>query len=79
VCILGWSMGNESSLGRNHELARKWLKENDETRLVWYEPASFGSEFVFYEGEIIQRETKSRPNQHTTNENLVELSFHLFF
>jgi len=79
VCILGWSMGNESSLGRNHELARKWLKENDETRLVWYEPASFGSEFVFYEGEIIQRETKSRPNQHSTNENLVELSSHFIY
>ncbi|MEG0135733.1 MAG: glycoside hydrolase family 2 TIM barrel-domain containing protein [Cetobacterium sp.] len=36
--IIMWSLGNESSTGKNFEIAAKWLKENDPTRLTHYEP-----------------------------------------
>ncbi|WP_195980379.1 glycoside hydrolase family 2 TIM barrel-domain containing protein [Clostridium perfringens] len=35
--IIMWSLGNESSGGENFEIAAKWIKENDPTRLVHYE------------------------------------------
>lgn len=36
--IIMWSLGNESSTGKNFEIAAKWLKEKDPTRLTHYEP-----------------------------------------
>lgn len=36
--IIMWSLGNESSGGENFEHAAKWVKENDPTRPVHYEP-----------------------------------------
>ena len=36
--IIMWSLGNESSTGKNFEIAAKWIKENDPTRLTHYEP-----------------------------------------
>lgn len=36
--IIMWSIGNESSTGKNFELAAKYLKEKDPTRLTHYEP-----------------------------------------
>lgn len=35
--VLFWSLGNESGWGRNQELAGKWIKEYDPTRLLHYE------------------------------------------
>ena len=36
--IIMWSLGNESSTGKNFEIAAKWVKEKDPTRLTHYEP-----------------------------------------
>ncbi|MGG5461258.1 glycoside hydrolase family 2 TIM barrel-domain containing protein [Clostridium sp. B9] len=36
--IIMWSLGNESSGGENFKIAAKWIKENDPTRLLHYEP-----------------------------------------
>ncbi|MBC2856107.1 NPCBM/NEW2 domain-containing protein [Cetobacterium sp. 2A] len=36
--IIIWSLGNESSTGKNFEIAAKWVKEKDPTRLTHYEP-----------------------------------------
>lgn len=35
--IIMWSLGNESSGGKNFEIAADWIRENDPTRLVHYE------------------------------------------
>ncbi len=39
ACIIGWSLGNEAGHGKIFEKTYKWLKENDGTRTVQYEPA----------------------------------------
>ncbi|NWQ40753.1 beta-galactosidase subunit alpha [Bacillus sp. EB106-08-02-XG196] len=35
--IIMWSLGNESGFGCNHAAMGKWIKENDQTRLIHYE------------------------------------------
>ena len=40
-CILIWSMGNESGMGRNFHEALRWTKQYDPSRLTHYERASF--------------------------------------
>ncbi|MBN1118375.1 MAG: DUF4981 domain-containing protein [Bacteroidales bacterium] len=37
--VIIWSMGNESGTGPNFINAYHWIKERDNTRLVWYERA----------------------------------------
>ena len=39
--IIIWSLGNEAGHGKIFERTYDWLKANDETRLVQYEPAAF--------------------------------------
>lgn len=41
-CIIGWSLGNESGYGANHEAMAAWIRSKDKTRVLFYEPASFG-------------------------------------
>ena len=36
--VVIWSLGNESFYGRNHTAMVEWIRENDPTRLVHYEP-----------------------------------------
>ncbi|NLK27754.1 MAG: DUF4981 domain-containing protein [Clostridiales bacterium] len=36
-CIFMWSLGNEAGWGKSFELAGKWVKSYDDTRLVHYE------------------------------------------
>lgn len=36
--IIMWSLGNESSTGKNFEIAHDWVKKADPTRLTHYEP-----------------------------------------
>ena len=50
-CILIWSMGNESGMGRNFHNALRWTKEFDPSRLTHYERASFPPQ-----GEYINRD-----------------------
>ena len=38
--ILIWSLGNESSMGGNHEVMAQWIHQNDTTRPVHYEGAN---------------------------------------
>ena len=40
-CVLIWSMGNESGMGRNFHEALRWTKQYDPSRLTHYERASF--------------------------------------
>ena len=39
--ILMWSLGNESGIGRNHELDAQWVRRRDDTRLIHYETVSY--------------------------------------
>ena len=37
-CVIAWSLGNESGLGRNHRAATAWLRAADPTRPIHYHP-----------------------------------------
>ena len=39
ACVIAWSLGNESGLGRNHQAAAAWLRAADPTRPIHYHPA----------------------------------------
>ncbi|MCE7983762.1 MAG: DUF4981 domain-containing protein [Caldilinea sp. CFX5] len=39
ACIIGWSLGNESGYGPNHDAMAAWLREREPTRPVHYHPA----------------------------------------
>ncbi len=41
-CIISWSLGNEAGYGQTHDKMYAWIKERDPSRLVMYEPASYG-------------------------------------
>ena len=41
-CIIGWSLGNESGYGYIHDKMAKWIRACDPTRVLFYEPASYG-------------------------------------
>lgn len=36
-CVIFWSLGNESGIGRNHEVMADWVRQRDDSRLVHYE------------------------------------------
>ncbi len=38
-CIFGWSLGNESGYGPNHDKMADWLRAQDRTRVIHYHPA----------------------------------------
>ena len=50
-CIVIWSMGNESGMGRNFHEALRWTRQYDPSRLTHYERASFPPE-----GEYINKD-----------------------
>ena len=39
-CVIFWSLGNESSYGKNFDFMSAWIKSYDKSRLVHYEGAS---------------------------------------
>ncbi len=39
VCIFGWSLGNESGYGENHDKMAAWMRAHDPTRVIHYHPA----------------------------------------
>jgi hypothetical protein len=41
-CIIGWSLGNEAGYGSVHDDMAKWIRRKDNSRLQFYEPASYG-------------------------------------
>jgi beta-galactosidase len=40
ACVIMWSMGNESFMGKNHIAMINWAKSRDRSRLIHYEGAS---------------------------------------
>ena len=42
-CIFGWSLGHSSGYGAIHDAMADWIRARDSSRIVLYEPASFGS------------------------------------
>lgn len=40
VCVIMWSLGNESGYGENHAAMSEWTRARDKSRLVHYEGAS---------------------------------------
>jgi hypothetical protein len=41
--IIIWSLGNRSGYGKIHDKMADWIRATDPTRLVMYEPASYGA------------------------------------
>lgn len=41
--IIIWSLGNRSGYGKIHDKMAHWIRATDPTRLVMYEPASYGA------------------------------------
>jgi beta-galactosidase/beta-glucuronidase len=41
-CILAWSLGNEAGYGAVHDRMAAWVRRTDTTRVLLYEPASYG-------------------------------------
>ena len=39
ACIIGWSLGNESGYGPNHDAMAAWAREQEPTRPLHYHPA----------------------------------------
>ncbi len=39
ACIIGWSLGNESGYGPNHDAMADWAREQEPTRPLHYHPA----------------------------------------
>lgn len=42
ACIIAWSLGSDSGYGRIHDKMANWIGDRDTSRLVMYEPASYG-------------------------------------
>lgn len=42
VCIICWSLGNESGYGEIHDRMAAWVRKRDKSRMVVYEAASYG-------------------------------------
>lgn len=45
-CIIGWSLGNESGYGTTHDAMAAWVRARDPSRVLFYEPASYGTRAV---------------------------------
>ena len=45
-CIISWSLGNESGYGLHHTKMASWIRATDPSRVIMYEPASFGNTFA---------------------------------
>lgn len=41
-CVILWSLGNESGYGIVHDEMAAWIRAKDPSRLIMYEPASYG-------------------------------------
>lgn len=39
-CVIFWSLGNESSYGRNHDVMSHWIRQRDDSRLIHFESAN---------------------------------------
>lgn len=42
ACIVAWSLGNEAGYGAAHDVMAAWIRAQDASRVVLYEPASYG-------------------------------------
>ena len=40
--VIGWSLGNEAGYGRVHDQMAAWIREADQSRVLFYEPATYG-------------------------------------
>ena len=57
-CVVIWSMGNESGMGRNFDAMLHWTKQRDGSRLTHYEKASFppgSAEFNWTDMDVFSR------------------------
>ena len=43
ACVLAWSLGNEAGYGKTHDMMAAWIRREDTSRILMYEPASYGA------------------------------------
>ena len=63
-CIISWSLGSEAGYGCVQDKMYAWIKQRDPSRLVMYEPASYGL-----------RPPDSRANDSSSGEALAGMSW----
>jgi beta-galactosidase/beta-glucuronidase len=49
TCVIAWSLGNEAGYGPVHDVMAAWVRARDPSRVLLYEPASYGSRDCGYE------------------------------
>ena len=60
-CVIFWSLGNESGLGRNHTAMTAWIKSRDTSRLVHYEGAHSGYNNNEHKADTTDMESRMYP------------------
>ena len=60
-CVIFWSLGNESGLGRNHAAMHAWIKSRDTSRIVHYEGAHSGYNDGKYRRDVTDIESRMYP------------------
>ncbi|MBQ3177327.1 MAG: DUF4981 domain-containing protein [Clostridia bacterium] len=60
-CVIFWSLGNESGLGRNHTAMTTWIKSRDTSRLVHYEGAHSGYNGGEHKADTTDMESRMYP------------------
>lgn len=60
-CIIFWSLGNESGLGRNHAAMTAWIKSRDTSRIVHYEGAHTGYTGGVHRADVTDIESHMYP------------------
>ncbi len=61
-CVIFWSLGNESGLGRNHAAMHAWIKSRDTSRIVHYEGAHSGYNDGKYRRDVTDIESRMYPH-----------------
>jgi beta-galactosidase/beta-glucuronidase len=69
-CIIAWSLGNEAGYGTVHDRMAKWVRSTDATRVLLYEPASYGARDSAGDGVT----TKEGPVVSTRSDTITETS-----
>lgn len=62
LCVIFWSLGNESGWGQNHVAMHTWIKSRDTSRIVHYEGANYDYNDGKYLREVTDIESRMYPS-----------------
>lgn len=62
LCVIFWSLGNESGWGQNHVAMHTWIKSRDTSRIVHYEGANYDYNDGKYLRDVTDIESRMYPS-----------------